>query len=109
MRRCMLQEEERGIPETASEDVLKTRKILKARRGSGAPPSTPTAGAPKAIAAANPFAGISILGPPAAAAQPATTPSTAAQVSILVTVRHDAGSSSSAEDLRLVLNRLKTY
>lgn len=55
------QEVERGIPETATEDVLKNRRILKARRGSAAPPPTPTAGAPAATAAANPFAGISIL------------------------------------------------
>ena len=55
------QEEDRGVLETAPEEVLKTRRIVRARRGTGAPPSTPTAGAPNATASSNPFAGISIL------------------------------------------------
>lgn len=49
------------MADTAPEEVLKTRRIVRARRGTGAPPSTPTAGAPKAAASANPFAGINIL------------------------------------------------
>ena len=68
------------MAETATEDVLKTRKILKARRGTGAPPSTPTAGPQKlATAAANPFAGVNILGKLATAEQSSPS-STAAQV-----------------------------
>lgn len=56
------EEEDRGSLQTATAEVMKARKIVKARRGTGAPPSTPTGGVPKALASSNPFAGVSILG-----------------------------------------------
>jgi len=72
------EEEDRGTLQVASAEVLKARKIVKARRGTGAPPSTPTSGVPKTSAASNPFAGVSLMGTLASAnaaeqAQPANT------------------------------------
>lgn len=58
---------------------MKKRRIVKARRGTGAPPSTPTAGPQKAANPANPFAGISLFGG-ANTPEQANPPSTAAQV-----------------------------
>lgn len=79
----MLQPIEAGSFARASEDVLKQRKIIRARRGptAGVAPAAgsnpfanvqlaPAAGAP-APPAANPFAGVSLVAPAPAAAAPA--------------------------------------
>ncbi len=62
---CVQQQEEIDPNnfEKASEDVLKTRKIVKARRGGGALASSAPPPATEGAGASNPFAGVSLVAP----------------------------------------------
>lgn len=81
-----LQPQEAGTFARASEQVLKQRKIIRARRGGPAEPPAAASANPFANvqlasappAAANPFAGIALVAPKPAAAQP-EQPRTAAE------------------------------